>query len=49
MEEWNKNRKSWSIGTFIRILPNVKNVKTVIEYAHEGDEQFICPTSFFQA
>ena len=39
--EDNKNGKSWSIGTFVRVLPNVRKAKTLVEYAHEGDGLFL--------
>lgn len=36
MEDIHKIGKSWAIGTFVRILPNVKNSKNLVQYAVEG-------------
>ena len=36
MEDIHKIGKSWAIGTFVRILPNVKNSNNLVQYAVEG-------------
>jgi hypothetical protein len=36
MEDIHKIGKSWAIGTFVRILPNVKSSKNLVQYAVEG-------------
>lgn len=36
MEDLIKLEKLWKIGTYVRIIPDLKNAKTLVEYTHEG-------------